>query len=69
MHAAHYNAVYRLTSLGPKPDDSMLRRGRSWHRVASLFVCTSLLERERELSAWKVLQVFIYQIAEYLREI
>ena len=23
MHAAHYNAVYRLTSLGPKPDYSM----------------------------------------------
>ena len=30
------------------------------HRVASL---------ERESSAWKLLQVFIYQIAEYLREI
>ena len=26
MHAAHYNAVYRLTSLGPKPDYSMLCR-------------------------------------------
>ena len=47
MHAAHYNAVYRLTPLGPTPDYSMLRR--SWHHVASL---------KRELSAWKVLQVF-----------
>ena len=48
INAAHYNAVYRLTSLGPKQDYSMLCRagGPGRHGTTlrlSSFVYTSLL--------------------------